>query len=83
MAKVYCKFCGTPFQNVASLTNGRCQRHPDGPGAGRHELYEGGEKSEYTCKYCGLRARDIQTLTNTRCQRHPDGVNKGRHSPAL
>ena len=83
MAKVYCKYCGKSFNDVRSLTTDTCMRHPDGIYKGKHALYEGGEKSEYTCKYCGKRFRDIRSLTTDTCMRHPDGVNKGHHSPAL
>lgn len=78
-----CKYCGHKAVSVASLTGSACQRHPDGPGRGRHALYEGGEKSQYTCKWCGRRAGDIGSLTSSMCQRHPAGAGKGRHEPAL
>ena len=83
MANYYCKYCGRKFTSVASLTNGLCSRHPDGPNKGKHALYEGSEKSQYTCKYCGQKFSTISSLTNGLCSRHPDGPNKGRHSPAL
>ena len=78
-----CKYCGHKAKDVRSLTGSACQRHPDGPGRGRHALYEGGEKSQYTCKWCGRRAGDIGSLTGSMCQRHPAGPGKGRHEPAL
>lgn len=40
----YCKYCGHKTTSVNSLTSSLCQRHPNGPGKGRHALYEGGEK---------------------------------------
>ncbi len=40
-----CKYCGHKARDVASLTGSACQRHPDGPGKGRHALYEGGTKT--------------------------------------
>ena len=83
MAKVYCKYCGNSFSDVRALSSGMCQRHPDGVNKGRHALYEGDEKPQYTCKYCGNRFHDIRSMTAGMCHRHPDGVNKGRHSPAL
>jgi DNA-directed RNA polymerase subunit RPC12/RpoP len=78
-----CKYCGHKAVSVGSLTGSACQRHPDGPGKGRHVLYEGGEKSVYTCKWCGKRSPDIGSLTSSKCQRHPDGPAAGRHEPAL
>ena len=36
-----CKYCGHKAKDVRSLTASACQRHPDGPGRGRHALYEG------------------------------------------
>ena len=77
----YCKYCGQKFGSVQSLTASACQRHPDGKG--RHALYEGAEKSNYTCKYCGKSSTDIKSLTASMCQRHPKGAAKGRHEPAL
>ena len=83
MQQFYCKYCGYKSSSVRSLTASLCQRHPNGPGAGRHALYEGGEKSSYTCKYCGLKSSAINSLTSSKCQRHPNGPMKGRHEPAL
>ena len=79
----YCKYCGHKTTSVNSLTASLCQRHPDGPGKGRHALYEGGEKESYVCKYCGLKSTSIASLTSSKCQRHPSGAAKGRHEPAL
>ena len=78
-----CKYCGHKSVSVGSLTGSACQRHPDGPGKGRHGLYEGGEKKVYTCKWCGKTASDISSLTSSKCQRHPNGPAAGRHEPAL
>ncbi len=78
-----CKYCGHKARDVASLTGSACQRHPDGPGKGRHALYEGGAKTSYTCKWCGKRSPDIGSLTSSKCQRHPAGPAAGRHEPAL
>ena len=83
MAKFYCEYCGTSASSVASLTGGNCYRHPAGNGKGRHKLYEGIEKSQYTCKYCGQMASTISSLTGGNCYRHPLGNGKGRHAPAL
>ena len=79
----YCKYCGHKTTSVNSLTASLCQRHPNGPGKGRHALYEGGEKTSYVCKYCGLKSTSIASLTSSKCQRHPSGAAKGRHEPAL
>ena len=83
MAKVQCEYCGKVYSSVVQLTAGVCQRHPNGPNKGKHKLYEGSEKSQYTCKYCGKTYASIQLLTAGVCQRHPNGVNKGKHAPAL
>jgi DNA-directed RNA polymerase subunit RPC12/RpoP len=83
MANYYCRFCGSRFANVSSLTSSTCPRHPLGGHKGKHELYEGSEKSRYTCKYCGYTAASISSLTSMTCVRHPDGAHKGKHSPAL
>lgn len=83
MSNVYCINCGYKATSVSSLTNLSCPRHPNGPNKGKHILYEGSEKSQYTCKYCGYRSSSINSLTNLICPRHPNGANKGRHSPAL
>ena len=82
MANFYCEYCGQKYSSVSSLTAYNCPRHPDGVNKGRHKLYEGDEKSQYTCKYCGQKYSSISSLTSYNCSRHPDGVNKGRHAPA-
>jgi len=79
----YCKNCGNKSSSVSSLTSGSCIRHPLGANKGKHELYEGSEKSKYQCKYCGMSHSTISALTVGTCIRHPSGANKGRHSPAL
>jgi transcription elongation factor Elf1 len=81
--KFYCKYCGTSASSIASLTNNSCHRHPSGAGKGKHVLYEGSEKSQYTCKFCGTKASSIASLTNNSCSRHPSGPSKGKHEPAL
>ena len=83
MSNYYCKYCGTKYSSVSSLTSAPCNRHPDGANKGKHALYEGEEKSQYTCKYCGTKYSSISSLTSAPCNRHPDGANKGKHSPAL
>ena len=79
----FCKYCGHKTTSVNSLTASQCLRHPNGPGKGRHALYEGEEKPTYTCKYCGFKSSSIASLTSSKCQRHPEGPQKGRHAPAL
>ena len=83
MANYYCKYCGQKFSSVASLTANPCPMHPNGFAKGKHELYEGSEKSKYTCKYCGQTFSSISSMTANPCPRHPDGFAKGKHSPAL
>lgn len=81
--KFYCKNCGYSSSSVSSLTSSSCPKHPLGPNKGKHELYEGSEKSQYTCKYCGYKSSSISSLTSSSCPKHPNGVNKGHHSPAM
>lgn len=83
MEKYYCEYCGASYSSVRTLTACNCIRHPNGPGKGKHKLYQGCEKQEYTCKYCGTKYRDLRTLTACNCIRHPNGPGKGKHSPAL
>jgi DNA-directed RNA polymerase subunit RPC12/RpoP len=80
---VQCKYCGHKARDVRSLTGNACMRHPEGPGKGRHAVYEGSEKGVYTCKWCGKQTGDIAGLTSSRCIRHPAGAGKGWHEPAL
>lgn len=79
--KYYCKFCGSTYSSVSSLTSGKCPRHPDGAYKGRHQPYEGEPKSKYFCKYCGSSYSSISSLTSGMCPRHPDGSYKGHHNP--
>jgi len=81
--KFYCKYCGNYASSVRFLTGSNCPRHPDGAGKGKHVLYEGSEKQQYTCSMCGAKATSIRFLVNSRCPRHPDGAGKGFHTPAL
>lgn len=83
MANFYCMHCGTKTSSVSSLTGSSCSRHPDGANKGKHVLYEGSEKPQYTCKYCGTKVGSISSLTGSSCSRHPNGANKGKHSPTL
>lgn len=83
MAKFYCEYCGIDRSSVSSLTGSSCGRHPLGSNKGKHKLYEGAEKKQYTCKYCGTNRTSISSLTGSSCGRHPDGSNKGKHAPAL
>lgn len=83
MADFYCEYCGTKRSSVSNLTGSSCLRHPLGSGKGRHKLYEGEERAQYTCKHCGTKRSSISNLTGISCSRHPDGSGKGKHSPAL
>lgn len=83
MANFYCKYCGSKASSISSLTSSSCSRHPSGTNKGKHTLYEGSEKSQYSCKYCGSKASSISSLTSSSCSKHPDGSNKGKHEPAL
>ena len=79
----YCEYCGHRFPDVRSLTSGTCVRHPNGVNRGRHKLYEGSEKQEYTCKYCGKKFPSILVMVGGQCVNHPKGSNRGSHAPAL
>lgn len=83
MANFYCENCGTKSSSVSSLSGGTCGRHPLGSGKGKHVLYQGSEKTQYTCKYCGTKSTSISSLTGGTCGRHPLGTGKGKHEPAL
>ena len=83
MPNFYCEFCGTKSPTVAGLVSGSCAKHPTGPNKGKHKLYEGSEKTQYTCKFCGTKQPTIQGLTSLTCAKHPNGVSKGKHSPSL
>ena len=83
MANFYCKYCGTKASSVSGLTASSCSRHPLGANKGKHNLYEGSEKPQYTCKYCGTKGSSISGLTASSCSRHPNGANKGKHEPAM
>lgn len=83
MANYYCANCGQKYASVSSLTASSCSRHPNGPGKGKHILYEGDEKSKYTCKHCGQSYSSISSMTASSCSRHPNGAGKGKHAPAL
>ena len=78
-----CRYCGAQASSVSSLTSMSCSRHPNGPGKGKHVLYEGSEKPKYTCKFCGSQSSSISSLTSMSCARHPNGAGKGKHEPAM
>jgi len=81
--KFFCKYCGTSWSSVSSLTSGMCPRHPNGPHKGHHAPYEGSIKSKYSCKFCGTTHSSIQSLTSGVCSRHPNGSYKGNHEPMI
>ncbi|MGL4955570.1 MAG: hypothetical protein ACRC9X_00140 [Bacteroidales bacterium] len=83
MANFYCEYCGKKYPSVAALVLGTCPKHPNGQNKGKHKVYEGSEKTQYTCKYCGKMYPSIQALVLGSCPKHPDGHNKGKHAPAL
>lgn len=83
MADFFCKNCGFKATSVAFLTGHPCSNHSLGPNKGKCELYEGGQKKQYTCKYCGFKSASIAGLAYHPCTRHPKGANKGKCSPAL
>jgi redox-regulated HSP33 family molecular chaperone len=74
--KFYCKWCGTSYPSVSSLTASSCLRNPEGK---KHELYEGSEKSQYTCKYCGTKYPSLSSLTASSCSKSPHK----KHHPAM
>lgn len=83
MPNCYCEYCVTKSTSISILTAISCHRHPLGSGKGKHKLYEGSEKSQYSYKYCGTSSSTISSLTGNSCLRHPDGADKGKHAPAL
>lgn len=83
MQNFYCEYCGQKYPSVAILTSSTCPRHPSGAFKGKHKLYEGSEKRQYTCKFCGTKAVSISLLVGGTCPRHPNGSFKGNHSPSL
>jgi hypothetical protein len=70
------------YPDVRTLTGNMCAKNPAGRSGFRHELYEGGEKPQYTCKYCGMNKKTLRDLTGNLCSRHPAGSGK-YHEPAL
>ena len=32
----FCKYCGTKYSSLSSLTANSCSRHPNGPSKGKH-----------------------------------------------
>ncbi|MEI8205106.1 MAG: C2H2-type zinc finger protein [Bacteroidota bacterium] len=83
MPNFYCEYCGRKFSTVASLAVQSCPNHPNGMSKGKHRLYQGTEKSQYTCEYCGRTFSSIMSMTVQNCSYHPNGMGKGKHSPAL
>ena len=77
MANFYCKYCGSKYSSINSLTAGNCSKNPESK---HHSLYEGTEKSQYVCKYCGGKYSSITSLTAGMCSKNP---NSKHHSPAL
>ena len=73
--KCFCKYCGQSFISVSAMTNYSCKKSP----SKRHELYEGGEKSQYICKHCGQKFQSLVSMANASCRKSPTT----RHEPAL
>jgi len=76
MANFYCKWCGSKYSSVSSLTAGSCSKNPEGK---HHALYEGSEKAQYTCKFCGSKYSSISSLTAGSCSKSPTK----HHQPAM
>lgn len=76
MANFYCKWCGSKYTNVTTLTSGSCSKNPEGK---KHGLYEGSEKSQYVCKCCGSKYSNLTTLCTGSCSK---SYTK-KHQPAL
>lgn len=76
---VFCRYCGGGASTVRSLVGMSCPRHPDGPGRGKHALYEGVVGERYLCVNCGLGQSSLRGLLSTSCPRHPEGAGKGKH----
>jgi DNA-directed RNA polymerase subunit RPC12/RpoP len=65
--KFYCKWCGSSYSSISSLTSNSCSKSP----TKRHQPYEGGEKSKYYCEYCGSSYSSISNLTSNSCSKSP------------
>ena len=73
MANYYCKYCGSKYPSVSSLTSSSCSKSP----GRRHELYEGPEQSHYYCSCCGSKYPSLTSLTSSSCSKS----STGRHIP--
>ena len=76
MANFYCKWCGSKYSSVTSLTSGSCSKNPEGK---KHGLYEGSEKSQYVCKCCGSKYSSLTSLCSGSCSKSPTK----KHQPAM
>lgn len=77
-----CRFCGSRFSSISSMTANKCSRHPDGAYKGYHSPYQGDNaKKKFFCSYCGSSFTSIGSMTANKCSRHPNGAYKGYHSP--
>ena len=79
MSNFYCEYCGTKSSSISSLTANSCHRHLLGNGKGKHKLYEGSEKSQYTCKCCGSKYSTLSSLCSSSCSKS----DTKKHQPAL
>ena len=68
--KYYCKYCGSSYPSISSLTFYSCSKNPEG---NKHVPYEGEEKSKYYCMYCGSSYPSISSLTFYSCSKNPHG----------
>lgn len=70
----YCKYCGHADKDPSRLTSAFClQRTRMNEYITSkhtplfHQIYEGGEKSEYICKHCGKSFNSFEKLVNNTC----------------
>ena len=76
MANFYCKWCGSKYTNVTTLTSGSCSKNPEGK---KHGLDEGSKKSQYVCKCCRSKYSNLTTLCTGSCSKS----HTKKHQPAL
>jgi hypothetical protein len=43
------------------------------PNRGKHILYEGSEKAQYSCKHCGTKNSSFSALVHNSCSRNEEG----------
>lgn len=79
------KYCGTKASSVVSLVSNPCSRHPNGPGKGKHALYEGGESQIHLqalrrqqCQPCQFGRKPLFTAS-PRPKQRPARANTVKH----